>query len=673
MTDIAARPGLEAAMRLHQSGDFAAAEDIYRQILQVSPRDPEALRLLGLVALQRGEVERAAGLIEAALSAGATAFHHLNLGMVREQQDRHADAVDCYRRALALDPDIVATYHLLGDACCARRNPAAAVSCYRAGLARAPQDALLANKLATVLWTQGEPAAALALYRQAVAAQPDLAVAHFNLANLLQERGDLPAALAHASQAAALDPADGDAQACLERITLGLGTQAGAQAEGTAVLANYRSAAAALPNHATAQFLLAGALQRAGSLDEAEVAARRALNLDTAAAEYHFRLGTILDQRDEPTAAGDAYDAALAIRPNHVPALLNRGLNHLNSRAPAMAVAAFDRAIAAQPTNARAHLGLAMAELQRGHWQRGWAEYEWRLEMPEIGAARPATDRPEWRAGPIRGQDILLVDEQGIGDAIQFVRYAALVAAHGARVTLRIRPALRALFSSLDGIAALVTTDEPLPPGDLYCMLLSLPQVLGTTPATVPAPPRYLRAEPRRLARWRQRLGAHAFKIAICWHGGRKKTGIGRSFQRAELAPLARLAEVRLISVQRGDGLEELDTLPATVRVELPDSDFDAGPDALVDTAAILETVDLVITCDTSIAHLAGALGRPTWIALQEAPDWRWGLAGDRSAWYPSVRLFRQTRRGDWAGVFAAMHTAVVQCLAARGTDGSAR
>jgi hypothetical protein len=235
-------------------------------------------------------------------------------------------------------------------------------------------------------------------------------------------------------------------------------------------------------------------------------------------------------------------------------------------------------------------------------------------------------------------------------------RYLGLLQEKGAEVHFMVRKPLARLFAALTPKVTLLPDDAAPPPYDLYASLTSLPHLFGTTAETIPAPVPYLKAEPELAARWRKKIGKKGYRIGVNWKG---KTGGQndpfRSFPVAALAPLAAIPGVRLISLQKGDGVAQLDALPDGMKIETLGEDFDSGPDAFIDSAAAMEALDLVVTCDTSVAHLAGALGGKVWIALKHVPEWRWQTERGDSPWYPTATLFRQPRQGDWDSVFAAM------------------
>jgi hypothetical protein len=283
--------------------------------------------------------------------------------------------------------------------------------------------------------------------------------------------------------------------------------------------------------------------------------------------------------------------------------------------------------------------------------------------MPEGAAWAHSSARPLWDGGEdIAGKTLLTYAEQGLGDTLQFCRFAPLLAARGARVILAVQDTLRTLLRGLGaGIEVVGFSDIPRE-FDFHCPLLSLPRVLHKRLDSIPATVPYLRPDPDRVSIWRERLGTHGRLIGIRWQGSTGRADAGRSFPLRHFEPLARIPGIRLISLQKGVGSEQLLELPSQWRVEDLGAAFEpGGGDAFLDVAAVMECLELIITSDTSITHLAGALGRPTWLALKRVPDWRWMLERDDSPWYPTVRCFRQRRTGDWEGVFDRMCRALVE------------
>ena len=347
-------------------------------------------------------------------------------------------------------------------------------------------------------------------------------------------------------------------------------------------------------------------------------------------------------------------EAALAARPDYAPAMLLRGNILLNMGRQSDALASFDAAIAAEPDYHDAYYHRGSALLLTGHFAEGWRDFEHRWQATDCDFPRPAVKAPEWRGEPLEGKSIFVYSEQGLGDRIQFARYLLDVARKNTKLTFFCHPSLIRLFQRFRDKMEIIDTVEPGQPFDYQCALMSLPELLHA-PTPVPDAVPYLFAENALVAKWHQRIGEHGFKVGLCWQGNPEgKVDKGRSIPLAKFRPLATIPGVRLISLQKNHGLEQLADLPEDMTIETL-GEFDTGGDAFVDTAAIMQNLDLVITSDTAIPHLAGALDRPVWVGLKAMPDWRWMLGRSDSPWYKSLRLFRQPVPGDWDSVFRTM------------------
>lgn len=499
---------------------------------------------------------------------------------------------------------------------------------YRDILAAVPTHADSRHMLGVLALQADQPAIALRHFDQAIATSARTSAYHLNRANALRRLGRMEEALASCREALRLNPGSAEAHQVHGHILSDLGDAA-------AAVVAYQEAARRKPGLFDVHNNLGIALRHTGRLEEAEQALREALRREPGEPGITLNLSNVLKELGRVTEAETCLRDALRARPND-PML-------------------------------RYHLGLLL--LLMGRFQEGWAFYDSRAQTPAV-AARPFP-QPTWHAEALAGRTLLVHAEQGLGDTIQFCRYVPSlmqrVAGNG-QVVFEVQRSLASLLASLPGPPAIVPAGVPLPPFDLVCPLMSLPERFGTTPESVPHNVPYLSADPGRVARWRERLGPHGFKIGIAWQGNpSSQAELGRSIPLARFLPLARLPGVRLISVQKEHGLAELSRLAEPSAIELPGADFDAGPDAFVDTAAIMAGLDLVITSDTAIAHLAGALARPVWVALQHVPDWRWMLQPTSdSPWYPTMRLFRQGRRGAWEEVFERIERALRDVLEAR-------
>jgi tetratricopeptide (TPR) repeat protein len=421
------------------------------------------------------------------------------------------------------------------------------------------------------------------------------------------------------------------------------------------------------------------ALQALGRLEEALASHDRAVALLPRSAEAHFCRANALRVLGRAHDALAAFDAALSQNQLYGPAWANRGNTLLDLGRAAEAVEAHQRALATMPRNARYYVNLGNAKRETGalkeaiadyeqaiylqptlaeaHWNKGeyaagWREYEWRKRMPH-----PVGDRtypfPPWRGEDLSGRRLLVHWEQGLGDTIQFCRYLPLLKAQGAQLLFAPQKGLAHLMRGLG--AEIVDAESPDLVADFHVPLLSVPLLLGTNADTIPAGLPYLVADSARVAAWRGCLPAEGLRIGVCWQGGIGPQDVGRSIPLKMFASLASLPGVQLFSLHRGIGEAQLADLPKVIAFPA----LDAGADAFADTSALIKGLDLVITSDTAVAHLAGALGAQTWVALKQVPDWRWLLGRHDSPWYPGMRLFRQSSSGDWDGVTASIMAAL--------------
>lgn len=317
------------------------------------------------------------------------------------------------------------------------------------------------------------------------------------------------------------------------------------------------------------------------------------------------------------------------------------------------ALARFERSIQLKPDYADPHLNRSLVWLLMGRWKEGWDEYEWRWQLRTV--RRRDFRQPQWDGSSLAGRTILLHAEQGLGDTLNFIRYAPLVKAQGGRVLVVAPKPLLPLLAGCRGIDHLAAFGEPLPDFDVQVPLLTLPRLLGTRTDNVPADVPYLHVDPQRVQRWRLWLVAYqGFKVGIAWQGDRKhRSDRQRSAALTQFAPLAQVPGVQLFSLQKGAGTEQLAGCPFAV-TDLGRWLDNAGG-AFLDTAAVMRNLDLVICVDTALGHLAGGLGVPVWLALPFAPDWRWLCGRTDTPWYPTMRLFRQTHNGEWQSVFSDM------------------
>jgi tetratricopeptide (TPR) repeat protein len=569
------------------------------------------------------------------------------------QGGRLAEAERLYLQILEREPRHFDSLHLLGVAQAQSGRPGDALRHIDAAVEIEPRMPPVLNNRGNILKDLGRLADALASYDAAIATKPDYAEAHANRGHTLLALGRLDDALASYDRAMTIRP--GDIEALLGRAGCLMDLRRPVEA-----LAGYDLAIGLAPDYAPAHCLRAGALSAMKRFDEALTSCDRALALAPSYAEVHFIRGNVLLELKRADEALVSFERALASNSSYPEAYGNRGhalrlLGRLEE-----AVTSYDRAIALKPDYTSARMNRGLANLLLGRFAEGWSDYEWRWPRGESSSGRPDAGAPEWQGEDLAGRRLIVFSEQGLGDIIQFARYLPLVAARSNNVTFVVDKKMVRLLQRVTENVEVVDQALVGQTFDFQSLLLSLPLRFGSDLASIPAAVPYLHAEPKRVQAWRARIGEDGFKIGIAWHARPGAFNAGeRSIPLSHFGRLARLPGVRLISLQKQIGLDQLTALPKGVMIELLGEEFDEGPDAFVDTAAVIETLDLVIAADTAVAHVAGALARPIWVALPKVPDWRWLLTRNDSPWYPTARLFRQKHAGDWASVFAEIETAL--------------
>ena len=608
IADVA--PELQQAVALHQQGRLDEAEPLYKKVVAANPRDFDALHLLGMLQLQRGHhAEAAQCLAQAVALGGDNPFAHFHRGCAHQELKQWAEAVASYDRATRLKPDFAEAF----------------------------------NNRANALRALGRHEEALASFDRAVALKPDFLLAHYNRGNLLRDLQRYDAALQSCDRALALKP---DFVEALHNR----GAVLDALQRYEEALASYDRALALRPNYAEALDSRGNVLRKLKRPDEALASYGRALVLQPNYAAAFSDRGNALSELGRLDEAVADYDRALALQPDQVETLNNRGNALRNLLRCDAALESYARALRLDPNQADAHANAGWTRLLTGDFAQGWQEFEWRWQCRQMLPQRRNFAAPLWRGEEdLAGKTILLHAEQAFGDTIQFCRYATLAAKRGATVLLEVQPALRSLLSGLDGVAQVLPRGAELPPFDIHCPLLSLPLAFRTELATIPASIPYLHADQEKARRWRERLGAaDRLRVGIVWSSTNQahRDFAKRSVSLGAMAAL-RSDRLQLVSLQK-----ELIEADRALLAEWGDvAHFGDELADFGDTAALIEAMDLVISIDTGVAHLAGAMGKPVWILLAFAPDWRWLLQREDSPWYPTARLFRQPALDDWTRV----------------------
>jgi tetratricopeptide (TPR) repeat protein len=572
----------------------------------------------------------------------------MSLGVVLAHQHHHAGAVTAFHRALDLKPDLPEAYTKLGYALRELGRWDEAIDACQRAIALKPDGTEAHNILGIALASQGRLDEAIDAYRRALDFGPDDPDVHNNLCAAFIARRQLREAEKACRRAIALKPDFAGAWT-------NLGTVLGESGQLDESIAAYHRAIALAPNLADIHYNLGATLAEKGLFREAIDAYLRALEIKPDSPDTHSNLGVALAEMGQVDEAMACYEKALALNPRFSHAHLNLAVALCFQGRFDEAEPGYRRAVACDPESANAHVSLSVLLLLRGHYEEGWREYEWRRRVPRHSRHQRHFSVPRWQGETAIGKRILIHAEQGFGDTLQLVRYLpmALRQAGASQVIFECQAALLPLLRQLQSpdleIVARTASTEALPPFDLELSLFSLPGVLRCH-EPVPMRDPYLQADPALRAQWRARLAsAPGLKVGLVWAGNPKhENDRRRSIPVEKLLPIIRLPGIRFVSLQ----VSSDDSTAANLSAEGV-LDFRSNLTDFSESAALMAELDLIVTVDTAAAHLAGALGRPVWTLIPFVPDWRWGLDRDNTAWYPTMRLFRQTRIGDWEAVLA--------------------
>jgi len=672
-----------------QTGNYEMAAGFFRSALAVNPEVGAAHNNLGNALREQQHLEDALLSYERAIALGE-GDAWFNRGVALQTLRRWDDALDSYEQALSLNPSDDQAWCNRAAVLQELGRIDAALESVQQALTLFPDYAEAHYRLGSLHLASGRAAEALPCLNRAIELHPQLADAYLQRAAVLRQlahaatadtasppsharTGGVSLHQADASAAQPLSPPADAQQDLATAAELQRGLADAYRQRGQELFDEGRAASAAAmfataltmeDGDATLWQWQARALNAAKQHTEALQSIDHALALQADSADFHLTRGVILRALHQTEAARACYEKVVQLAPRHPSGYTNLGslLGQLGQ--PAAALENYERAIALDPSCALAYWNRSLIYLRQGDYARGWHDYEWRWQAETLDLSKKRRDFPQpvWTGhGSLQGKTILLHAEQGFGDVLQFCRYAPLVAQRGAKVILEVKAPLAALLGSLDGVAQIVIKDEPLPPFDYHIPLMSLPLAFGTTLETIPAASPYLSADPAKVAAWAAQLAegqsartgqaaatGQRPRVGIVWAGNPEH--LNDHNRSIALSRFARLfdAPCEFISLQKQLSAADqalLDTLPVRQMADQL-NDFS-------DTAALIASLDLVITVDTSVAHLAGALGKKVWILLQAPFEWRWLEQGQNSPWYPSATLLRQPQPGDWDSVLA--------------------
>ena len=654
-------PKFQEGLTLHQQGVLDRAAVLYQEVLQSEPDHADSLHLLGVVASQLGNYSAAIDFIRRAIKLQPDNPHfHFNLGVSKEGLGQLSEAVESFLIAISLDSRNADAYlncgnclHCLGDA-------ESAVEAFRQAISVRPTYAAAHSNLGNALQDMVRWDESIESHHRAVELAPNVALFHFNLGNALKAIQRYPAALQSYETALRLQPDHAGALGNQGAVLMELGLVEEA-------LTSFEQLTVLRPGDAKAHSNLGNALVAQKRFGDAIRRFEHANTIAPADSQIYMNWANALVGIGDIAAAIDRLKNALAIDPEYAEAYSNLGSALKALGQFASAIEHFDRAIYLEPSLAEAHWNKGLALLLLGDLQAGWSLYEWRLQTKEYLKNPSTFAQPLWLGQAafggiegLAGKTILVHSEQGLGDTIQFARYLPLLADRGARVIFELPQVLLGSLQRIPGVDEFLVKGQALPAADFHCPLLSLPLAFKTTLESIPSPGPYLEADAEKVKQWSGRLGRKSRpRIGLVWSGNTQhKNDHNRSIP-LELLLTQLPDRFEWVSLQREVRETDQRVLEFNSRVH----HFGSELEDFTDTAALCALMDLVISVDTSVAHLSGALGRPTWVLLPHVPDWRWLLDREDSPWYACVRLYRQPAPGDWSPVMGQIEHSLNQFL----------
>lgn len=659
-----AQPGsaelrLGLAGLLRDGGRWNEAVEHCREAVRLKPGLVEAHHNLGLALRQGGQLAPAAESFERAAALRPTLVDAwVALGDTNLALRRYGPALEALRRAQALRPELLAITRQQAWAAQDRGEHQQAIDGFTRVLAFEPEDAEMLSGLGLALHAAGRLDEAVGAYEQAVARAGSLWLVWNNLGVLRSERNEPAAAERCFRSALRARPDYPDALLNLGELLRNTPGRVGDALE----LLN--RAAALRPDDPEIVFALGAAHRELIQETAAKSWMERALGLDPGRITFRLDYGALLAEMGLHDEALAATHATAMLAPTSVDALTNHAVMLYFAGRARESLEWFDRALALDASHASARIGKALSLLMIGDLAAGWALFDSRFDaMPQLASERQRVAAPTWQGEPLEGRTLLVMHEQGLGDSLQFVRFVREAAAHGGRILVEALPPLARLLRSMPEVAGVIRNDAEYPPFDLKCSMLSLPGVLGVTLDNLPADVPYLAPDPTDDARWQARVaGETRLKVGLVWSGDPRRsdraaflTDRRRSIPIDQFGVLTRVPNVRFYSLQKGEGAL------APVPKELDIIDWTAELRDFADTAALVRNLDLVVTVDTSVAHLAGALGRPVWLLSRSDGCWRWMLERTDSPWYPTMRIFRQRRPFEWRAVLEQVADSLIQ------------
>ncbi|MCF7976360.1 MAG: tetratricopeptide repeat protein [Phycisphaerae bacterium] len=637
---------LETAFQHHLAGQLDQARTCYEQVVAQHSRHAAALHGLAMIACAQQQYDSAAHLAERAIEAQPDiATFYNTLGIAYDTLGQKEQALHAFRQAVTLKPDHAEAYHNMGVSLLSLHQYDAAIEQCRKAMTLNPQLVKAYVTLARCFQAQGDRRQAIHYFEQAVQIDADLLEAYVELAHLYQGQEQLECAATALQRIVQIGPASAEVHTRLGMILRQLGQDREARQ-------HYMEALRLKPGLAEAHNNLGNLLNQHGLYQEALHHYEQATQANAHYAESFNNLAATLIHLNRLADAVTHCHKAITLKPAYAEAHNTLASAYMKQGRYQEAKDKFMHTLALNPEYAEAHSNLGMIHLVLGEFDAGWREYEWRLKSP-VFRQRYTCKQPRWDGTPFPGKTLLVHYEQGMGDSMQFIRYLPKVKALGGTVLYQDRPPLKTLFQKYPGIDRFICLgDTDMPQFDMQASVMSLPFLLGTQEHNIPATSVYLKAEVEKIKRMQAYIQSHDFNVGIVWAGSKvHKNNRNRSCDPALFRSLAQCPGIGLYGLQRPDSEPAAPDCLADLLVTNLGEHFQD----FSDTAGAIAHMDLILSVDTSVLHLACAMGKPTWALLPYVPDWRWMLDRTDSPWYPTLRLFRQSRPGQWQPVFDAV------------------
>jgi tetratricopeptide (TPR) repeat protein/ADP-heptose:LPS heptosyltransferase len=667
---------IQLAFTHYNRGDLKHEESLCKKILKKQPNNTDALHKLGIINYKFGNYDMAIKYIRKVLQLNPeNACAYYNLGNTYRKKGQLDEATICYQKSINLDPKFADSYYGLGYLLQENGQYDEAIIAYKKALEINPAMYNIYYNMGNIFRDKGQLDEAILHYKKTIQLNPGFEGAYRNLGNIFQQKGLFDESIEFYQKVLQLNPNLADVYSSIGSVLTQKGKlneaityyQKALQLDpnytaayndiGIILIENgkfeeassfFMKAIELEPGFALAHNNLGTTLQYKGLSEKALFHYRKAIEIDPAIADAYNNIGGILKDKGQIDEAVEYFQKALQLNPAFAEAYNNIGIVLSEKGNFDEAITYYQKAIKLKPHLSNAHLNMSFIMLSYGDFNNGWKEYEWRLKIN----APYLKDFSQllWDGSDISGKTILLYTEQGYGDAIQFIRYVPLVVQRGATIIVECQKELVSLFQNVEGIEQVISIGEQLPAFDVHCPLLSLSLKFNTTIDTIPAEIPYIKVNPFSIQKWKDKLSDDnlKLKVGLVWAGSRAhKNDRNRSFSLDTFAPLAQFDNVVFYSLQKGDGSEQAKSPPDGMKfIDYTDEIHDFS-----DTATLIMNLDLVISVDTAVAHLAGALGKTVWTLVTFAPDWRWMLNREDSPWYPTMRLFRQPSYGNWKSV----------------------